>query len=75
VVRIEGERWVTESQDALWGNPDSGMLGADSIGAELSSLPFGYPTLVPRRDGGLLLVFWCREDCISNIRWMRLASG
>ncbi|MGH7921215.1 MAG: sialidase family protein [Candidatus Dormibacteraceae bacterium] len=73
LVRIEGERWRTESQDPLWGGADSGMPGADSVGAELSSLPFGYPSLVPRPEGDLLLLFWCREDCVNNIRWMRLA--
>lgn len=75
LVRTEKDRWVTESQDVLWGSADSGMLGADSIGSELSSLPFGYPSLVPRPDGDLLLVFWCREDCLNNIRWMRLSAG
>lgn len=75
VVRIEGDRWVTESEDVLWGHAASGMVGDDSIGAELSALPFGYPSLMLRPDGDLLLVFWCREDCITNIRWMRLAIG
>lgn len=75
LIHIEGERWVTETQDPLWGHPDSGMLGADSIGSELSSLPFGYPSLCPRPDGDLLLLFWCREDCINGIRWMRLRTG
>lgn len=75
LVRVEGEAWITESQNPLWGHPDSGMRGTDSIGAELSALPFGYPSLVARPGGDLLLVFWCREDCINNIRWMRLRAG
>lgn len=74
LVRIEEDRWITEGRDPLWGGADSGMQGSDSIGAELSALAFGYPSLVPRPDGDLLLVFWCREDCINNIRWMRLTA-
>lgn len=72
LVRIDGDQWVTESQDPLWGSPDSGMRGNDSVGAELSDLPFGYPSAAPTPDNALLLVFWCRENCLGTIRWTRL---
>jgi hypothetical protein len=28
--------------------------------------------MVVRPDGDVMLVFWCEEDCIKNIRWLRL---
>lgn len=24
-------------------------------------------------DGGVFLTFWCEEDCITNVRWLRIA--
>lgn len=41
-------------------------------GAELAQLKFGFPQIVLEPDGAVFLVFWCEEDCIKNIRWMRL---
>jgi hypothetical protein len=28
--------------------------------------------MVLEPDGSVFLVFWCEEECIKNIRWMRL---
>jgi hypothetical protein len=29
--------------------------------------------MVLEPDGSVFLVFWCEEDCIKNIRWLRLS--
>jgi hypothetical protein len=72
VARIEGTRWVNESTGPLWQGAESGMTGERSRGEELAQLKFGFPQMVVRPDGDVMLVFWCEEDCIKNIRWLRV---
>jgi hypothetical protein len=57
----------------LWLGAESGMAGEKSRGEELAALKFGFPQMVVRPDGDVMLVFWCEEDCIKNIRWLRLS--
>jgi hypothetical protein len=49
------------------------MTGATNPGEELAQLKFGFPQAVVEPDGSVFVVFWCEEDCIKNIRWLRLA--
>ena len=57
---------------ALWRGQSSGMQGDTNPGEELAQLKFGFPQMVLEPDGSVFLVFWCEEDCIKNIRWLRL---
>jgi hypothetical protein len=76
LARIEGNGWINLAEAPLWqGVATSGMLGRQTPGEELSSLKFGYPTLTQMADGDVLVLFWCCEDCIYNIRWLRVAIG
>ena len=47
------------------------MTGDTNPGEELAQLKFGFPQMVLEPDGAVFLVFWCEEDCIKNIRWLR----
>lgn len=73
LARIDGEQWITLSDTVLWDGAPSGMEGKGPAGAQLSALRFGYPSLVQLASGEVFAVFWCSEDCINNIRWLRLA--
>lgn len=73
VARLDGERWVNLETAPLWQGAASGMTGGSDTGSELVALKFGYPNMVLEADGGILLAFWCEEDCIVNIRWLRIA--
>ena len=75
IVSIDPEgTWTNSDQVALWLGAPSGMQGRGrSVGEDLSALAFGYPNLHLRDDGDVMLAFWCREDCLGGIRWMRLA--
>jgi sialidase-1 len=70
--RIEGDRWVNLAELAVWQGAASGMTGHASTGEELSALKFGFPSLLQFPDGDVMVVFWCVEDCIQNIRWLRI---
>ncbi len=72
--RLEGDAWVNEAELPLWGAHlgSSGMTGQAASAEELSSLKFGYPSMVRMLDREVLVVFWCLEDGTTNIRWLRL---
>jgi hypothetical protein len=70
--RLEGDRWINLEETPLWQGAASGMTGQASASDELGGLKFGYPSLGQLADGDLLALFWCCEDCINNIRWLRL---
>jgi hypothetical protein len=72
VVRIDGDQWITLENRPIWQGATSGMEGNQATGEELSELRFGYPSMVELPDGDVLAVFWCMEDYVQNIRWMRL---
>jgi hypothetical protein len=72
-ARLDGDRWANLETVALWRGQSSGMSGDGTPGAELVQLKFGFPQMVLEPDGSVFLVFWCEEDCIKNIRWMRLS--
>ena len=65
--------WRHGEQLHLWpGVADSGMTGASSASDELAALKFGFPQMLDRGGGQVLVVFWCFEDWSTNIRWLRL---
>jgi len=72
IARIEGDRWVTLSEDCLWQGAGAGMSGERAAGDELSALKFGYPSLVQTGADEVFAIFWCLEDAIQNIRWLRI---
>jgi len=72
LVRIDGEEWINLAEAPLWRGPSSGMKGERTAGDELSALKFGFPSMVQLPGGDVLVVFWCLEECIHNIRWARL---
>ena len=70
--RLDGDKWTNLAQQVLWQGASSGMPGLLHSGQELANLKFGYPSLAQMPDGDVLVVFWCVEDCVSNIRWLRI---
>lgn len=72
LVSIENGRWVNHDEALVWQGTSAGMLGRGSNSDELSSLKFGYPSQVQLPNGDVLAVFWCVEDCLHVIRWVRL---
>ena len=72
VVTVKGENWVIEENRPLWQGSASRMYGETATATELSGLKFGYPNLNRLPDGDILLAFWCCEEEIYNIRYLRL---
>ncbi len=72
VSRIEGKAWVNEDEALVWQGAASGMTGQAAAGDELGALKFGFPSSVVLPDGEVFIVFWCCEDEVNNVRWVRL---
>ena len=70
--RIHGEEWVNLEEAPLWQGATSGMSGQTAAAEELSDLRFGFPSMVRLPKGDVLALFWCGEDGINNIRWLRI---
>ncbi|MBI3852060.1 MAG: exo-alpha-sialidase [Verrucomicrobia bacterium] len=70
--RIEGDNWINLAELPLWQRAGSGMTGQSSGAEELSNLKFGFPNMVLLPGGEVFAVFWCCEDSVNNIRWLRI---
>ncbi len=75
VARLEGDEWVNICEAPLWQGAESGMRGRRSSAEELAALKFGYPSMKQVPTGEILLLFWCQENCVTNIRWLRIRIG
>jgi sialidase-1 len=74
--RLEGDRWVNEGEAAIWGAAAQGLTGDSSnMVQNFQVLRFGAPSITRLDDGAIFVAFWCYEDCVSVIRWYRLAVG
>ena len=74
LAELEGDRVALAEELPLWGTGlvGSGMTGTGNRSDELSGLRFGFPQMVQKDDGSILLVFWGHEDEVSKIHWMRI---
>lgn len=72
LVRIDGDNWINVAETAVWQGPTSGLFGKQAAGDELSALKFGFPSMVQMPDGEVFAVFWCVEECLHVIRWVRI---
>jgi sialidase-1 len=73
---LEGDRWVNDGEATIWGAGAEGLTGDSSIMVQnFQVLRFGAPSVIRLNDSTLFLAFWCYEDCVSVIRWYKLAVG
>jgi BNR repeat protein len=72
LVRIEGDDWLNLAELPLWQGPATGMFGQGTASDNLAALKFGFPSMLQLPDGDVLAVFWCLEDCLHCIRWVKI---
>jgi len=69
---LEGDEWVNDSCEPLWGNQASGLTATtDNMAHNFNVLRFGAPCITRLSDGTIFAAFWCYEDCVSVIRWFK----
>lgn len=71
---LKGEEWLNGREMVLWEGAESGMREGGPSVHRLSVLKFGYPSLSEIAPGEVMVLFWCRENCVTGIRWIRFAS-
>lgn len=70
---LDGGKWVNLAEAPVWqGSAGAGMRGGAAASEELSVLKCGYPQMVQMPEGDVFGVFWCCEDGIFGIRWVRV---
>jgi hypothetical protein len=72
VAKLDGKKWTTLSEVSLWHGAPTGMQGRCSSALELSALKFGSPSIKQLPTGEVLVLFWCQEECVTGIRWLRI---
>lgn len=70
--QLHEETWTNLGQGRLWAGAESGMKGDKNHVDELSGLKFGHPTIRQISPEEVLILFWCQEDCLTGIRWIKL---
>lgn len=72
--RIEGDDWINEEEALLWINQQGRLFATgDNMIENFNVLRFGAPNALQLPDGSVLICFWCVEDTVSNIRWIKAA--
>jgi len=73
---LEGDRWVNDDEAPIWGAGQQHLTGdADNMVQNFQVLRFGAPCMLRLNEGTIFMAFWCYEDCVSVIRWYKLAVG
>ena len=75
IAEIDGKgRWRTAKQECLWAPIMPRFKGADkdTMVKQFHALKLGAPHMVRLPDGDIFVSFWCVEDCVSNIRYLRV---
>lgn len=73
ISRLEEDTWVNEEEYPLWGAGVNGLICmGDNMSENFNALKFGAPNLFRMYDGTIFCSFWCVEDCVSNVRWVKL---
>lgn len=72
ISRIEGDRWVNETDYSLWGGQEMSLMGrTDNIVQDFNDLKFGAPFISLLPNNTIYIAFWCYEKMVSNIRWLK----
>lgn len=76
LARLDGDEWINECQQPLWGHEAAGLTAStEDMAHNFNVLRFGAPCLTRLEEDAIYLAFWCYEDCVSNIRWFKFSVG
>ena len=76
VSHLDGDNWVNDHHVPLWGALTEDVTDADAnMAQKFQTLRFGAPCLCELPGGDLFVAFWCVEECVAGIRWIRLTLG
>lgn len=71
----EGHTWDMEHQVMIWDAVGQTRVGAATEQRKVTeqvTFSFGLPSVRQVAGGDALACFWCTQDCVTHIRWVRL---
>lgn len=70
---IEGDAWINDDEMFLWGGKGERLFRTEKNMVEnFNVLRFGAPNAFLLDDTTCYVCFWCVEDNVSNIRWLKI---
>lgn len=73
ICRISSSDWIIEQEYCLWGNQSSQLNSkSGEMVKDFNELKFGAPWITPLEDNTFFICFWCYENLVSNIRWIKI---
>ena len=73
VSYLNDDEWINEDELFLWGNSGIKLFATETNMVEnFNVLRFGAPNTIMVDDKTCFICFWCVEDTVSNIRWIKL---
>ncbi len=71
---LQNSQWVNEACEPLWGTNVQGLTtSTDNMVHNFNVLRFGAPCMAKLANDEVFVAFWGYEECVSNIRWFKLA--
>ncbi len=72
ISRIDGNSWINEMDYCLWGNQELGLTNrSENMVQDFNDLKFGAPCITILPNNTVYITFWCYENMVSNIRWLK----
>jgi hypothetical protein len=72
LAHLDDDRWVNDAEIEAYGGLPAGMKEKGSTSDKLGKLKLGFPSMLLLSANTVLAVFWCLEDEVYNIRWIRI---
>ncbi|MCB0749152.1 MAG: exo-alpha-sialidase, partial [Ignavibacteriae bacterium] len=73
IVHIKSGNWINEREFPLWGVQESSLTNkSNNMVHDFNNLKFGAPCITFLPDQSVYISFWCYENFVSNIRWLKL---
>jgi len=73
MCNIKDGKWINKEEFPLWGYNMHGLVRkSKNMAINFQGLRFGAPCLLKINDDTVMVAFWCYEDFVSNIRWIRI---
>lgn len=72
IAELTDEGWINVQEECLWGGAKAELNArTGDMVRDFNDLKFGAPYLTLLPDQAVMVVFWCYERLVSNIRWIR----
>lgn len=73
IAHLEDEKWINDGESCLWGGVEGQENGhGNNMVKIFNELRFGAPCINGIAKGSYFICFWCYEQLVSNIRWIKI---